>query len=120
MHLDRQIDLQKSRLTSRQQQGRDEEVRVSRLRDAAGEVSIAVEAASKQAKADLCQWKDAVAELHRKDSELQVAFGPALFLQAQPQMSSPLVKDWFIPGNIACRIVLEKMDTLPPAKGVLL
>ena len=128
IHLERQIDIQKARLVKQERQKCNEEMRSSQIQEAVKQTSASIRQVNMEAEAKLQLWKDGLAELHRKDEQLQVCeacikyLSPLRFAPMHPLMMSQLVwlatslQDpragcpvvWHIPN-----ITVTKSDVIP-------
>ena len=72
IHLERQIEIQKAKLARQERQKRDAEAQSNQMQDALEDVSASIQLVNTEAEAKLLLWRDGIAELHRKDEQLQV------------------------------------------------
>jgi hypothetical protein len=72
LHLDRKINVQKARLAHHRAVVAQESAHASRLREGVREVAEASARVRAETQGAVGEWREAVAELHRKDQAVQV------------------------------------------------
>ena len=72
IHLERQIEIQRSRLASQQGQKRKEGAKDKEIRSHSQDIAALIQKSSLEYTEKLLGWKEDVAELTRKDEQLQV------------------------------------------------